>query len=38
MPLLAETLIAIALAYLVGVGLGWLLFGRPKKTSFLGDG
>jgi len=38
MPLLAETLIAIALAYLAGVGLGWLLFGRAKKTSFLGDG
>ena len=38
MPLLAETLILIVVAYLVGVALGWLLFGRPKKTSFLGDG
>ena len=38
MPLLAETLVLIALAYLVGVGLGWFLFGRArrKKTSFLG--
>jgi len=38
LPLLAETLILIALAYLIGVGLGWLLFERAKKTSFLGDG
>ena len=38
MPLLAETLILIAAAYLVGIGLGWLLFGRAKKKSFLGDG
>lgn len=38
MPLLAETLILTALAYLIGIGLGWLLFGRAKKTSFLGDG
>ena len=37
MPLLAETLILIALSYTLGVGLGWLLFGRPKKTSYLGD-
>ena len=37
MPLLAETLILTALAYLIGVGIGWLFFGRPKKTSFLGD-
>ena len=37
MPLLAETLILIAAAYTIGVGLGWLLFGRKKKTSFLGD-
>ena len=38
MPLLAETLVWIVLAYLVGVGLGWLLFGRARKSSFLGDG
>lgn len=37
MPLLAETLILVAIAYLIGIGIGWLLFGRPKKTSFLGD-
>jgi hypothetical protein len=38
MPLLAETLILVALAYLVGVALGWLLFGRRRKTSFLDEG
>ena len=37
MPLIVETLLLIALAYAIGVGIGWLLFGRPKKTSFLGD-
>jgi hypothetical protein len=37
MPLLAETLILVVLAYLIGVGLGWLLF-RRRKSSFLGDG
>jgi hypothetical protein len=37
MPLLAETLGLIAIFYVIGIGLGWLLFGRPKKTSFLGD-
>lgn len=37
MPLVTETLILVGLAYLVGVGIGWVLFGRPKKTSFLGD-
>ena len=35
MPLLAETLIALAIAYLVGVGLAWLLFGRQKKDTYL---
>ena len=34
MPLLAETLIVLAIAYLLGVGLAWLLFGR-KKDSYL---
>lgn len=38
MPLLAETLILTALAYLVGLALGWLLFGRRRKTSFLDEG
>ena len=37
MPLIAETLILTAIFYLAGVGIGWLLFGRPKKTSYLGD-
>ena len=31
MPLLAETLILIALAYLIGVALGWLLFGGARR-------
>lgn len=35
MPLLAETLILVALAYLAGIGAGWLLFGRRRRTSFL---
>jgi hypothetical protein len=37
MPLLAETLILVALAWLAGVGLGWLLFGRRRRTSFLDE-
>jgi hypothetical protein len=37
MPLLVETLILIAIAYALGVGIGWLFYGRPKKTSYLGD-
>jgi hypothetical protein len=36
MPLLGETLLLIALAYLVGLGIGWLLFGRKKRQGFLG--
>lgn len=35
MPLLLETLIALAAAYLIGVGVAWLLFGRAKKDSYL---
>lgn len=35
MPLLAETLILVAAAYLAGIGAGWLLFGRRRRTSFL---
>ena len=35
MPLLLETLIALVLAYLVGVGIAWLFFGRAKKSSYL---
>jgi hypothetical protein len=35
LPLLAETLILVALAYAVGFGLGALFFGRRRRTSFL---
>jgi hypothetical protein len=35
LPLLAELLILVGLAYLVGVALGALLFGRRKRESFL---
>lgn len=35
MPLLAETLLALVIAYLVGVGVAWLVFGRAKKDSYL---
>ena len=35
MPLLLETLAAIVLAYLVGVGIAWIFFGRAKKDSYL---
>lgn len=35
MPLLLETLIAITIAYLVGVGIAWLFFGRAKRDSYL---
>ena len=33
-PLLAETLILAALAFLIGVGIGWRLF-RPRRVGFL---
>lgn len=35
MPLLLETLLLLVPPYLAGVGLAWLLFGRPKKDSYL---
>jgi Na+/H+-dicarboxylate symporter len=35
-PLLAETLILVALAFAIGTGFGWLL-ARPKRESFLAD-
>jgi hypothetical protein len=34
MPLLAETEILVVVAWLIGFGLGWLLF-RPKRETFL---
>jgi len=37
MPLLVETLLLCAAAWLIGLGIGWLLFGRKKRQSFLGD-
>ena len=35
MPLLAELLLLLFLAYLIGLGGARLLWGRPKRTSFL---
>lgn len=35
MPLLAETELLVLIAYLIGLGLGRLLFGRRKRQSFL---
>jgi uncharacterized RDD family membrane protein YckC len=35
MPLLLETLLAVLLAYLIGLGLGSLLFGRRKRDTYL---
>jgi hypothetical protein len=34
-PLLAETELLVLIAYLIGLGLGWLFFGRRKRQSFL---
>lgn len=34
LPLLAETLLQLILAYLVGIGLAWLLWGRPRREGF----
>ncbi len=34
MPLLIETLILVAAAYLVGLGLAWLFFGRDKPDRY----
>ena len=33
-PLLVETLFLAALAYLLGLGLGWLLWGRRRREGF----
>jgi hypothetical protein len=35
LPLLAETLILLILAYLAGIGGAWLIWGRPKRESYL---
>lgn len=34
-PLIVEVLAAAALAWLVGLGIGWVLFGRRKRESYL---
>jgi hypothetical protein len=34
-PLLLETLALAALAYFVGLGLGWLLWGRRRREGFV---
>ena len=35
MPLLLETLILLILAYLVGIGIAWLFFGRARRETYL---
>ena len=35
LPLLAETLILLLFAYLIGFALGWLLFGRARREHYL---
>jgi hypothetical protein len=34
-PLLAEMLMLLALAFLIGIGAAWLLWGRPKRETYL---
>jgi len=34
-PMLAEMLGLAALAWAIGLGLGWLLFGRPRREGYL---
>ncbi|HEY0627250.1 MAG TPA: hypothetical protein VGD10_11020 [Allosphingosinicella sp.] len=34
MPLLVESLIQIILAYLLGLGLAWLIWGRKRREGF----
>jgi hypothetical protein len=35
LPLIAEALALATIAYLLGLGIGWLLFGRRRKQSYL---
>jgi hypothetical protein len=35
LPLLAEILILLVLAYAIGLGLAYLLWGRPKRETYL---
>lgn len=37
MPLLVETLLLCAAAWLIGLGVGRLVFGRRPRTSYLND-
>jgi hypothetical protein len=34
LPLLAEFLVPLVLAYLIGAGIAWFLFGRPRREGF----
>lgn len=34
MPLLAESAILASLAYLIGLGLGWLIWGRRRRPGY----
>lgn len=34
-PMLIETLVMAALAFLIGLGMGRLFFGRPKREGYL---
>ena len=34
MPLILETELLVIVAYLIGVGLGWVIF-RPRRETFL---
>ncbi len=36
-PLVAETLLLVLIAYLAGVGIAYLLWGRPRRKNYLGD-
>jgi hypothetical protein len=35
LPLLVEILILAALAWLIGLGIGWLIRRRPPRTGYL---
>ena len=35
LPLLAELTILLVLAFLAGLGIAWLLWGRPKRETYL---
>jgi hypothetical protein len=34
LPLFAETLLHVALAYLLGLAIGWLVWGRERRQGF----